>query len=318
MTPPDPRHTLARRFRRALVTGGAGFIGSHVVEALVALGLEVVVLDDLRTGSGDHVPDGVPLILADVAAAEAPRLIADARPDLVIHAAAHVSVPASVQGLAKDREVNLTGTEHVLHGARLAGASRIVFLSSGGAVYGEATLADERTLPAPMSPYGVHKLAAESYVRLSGLPYGIARFSNVYGPRQRVGLEGGVVAIFMDALLQGRPVTLHGGGRQTRDFLYVQDAVSGLLSVVAAAGSGTWNVATETSTSLIELLSTIERTLGCTAHVHRGPSRPGDVETSSLCTDRIRSELGWGAIHTLRDGLRAMLTADPDALTLTA
>ncbi len=185
---------------KVLVTGGAGFIGSHIVDALLMAGHEVTVIDDLSSGSLDQIPASVTFIQCDVA----DRLVSDhirvAQPDLVIHAAAQVSVNASVEDSERDRRVNLAGTENVLRGAREAGARRFVFISSGGAVYGEAEGSTEADVPNPANPYGIHKLAAEGYVRSSGLQYAIARFANVYGPRQRSDLEGGVVSIFIERL----------------------------------------------------------------------------------------------------------------------
>jgi UDP-glucose 4-epimerase len=298
---------LLRRFRRALVTGGAGFIGSHLVDALVRHDLAVTVLDDLSTGTRDNLPDGVELIEADVASPKVADLFAGVRPDLVIHAAAQISVPASVQDPARDRDVNLLGTEHVIRGAQEAGASRLVFISSGGAIYGDASGATEQTLPAPQNPYGVHKLAAESYVRLSGLAHGIVRYSNVYGPRQRPGLEGGVVAIFLDACRSDGKVTIFGDGRQSRDFLHVDDAVGGTLAVAAASVSGTWNVATGRSHSVLDLLQRIEDVTGRRCEVTYAPRRPGDVAMSSLDISRIHADLEWAPSLRLRDGLEATL-----------
>jgi UDP-glucose 4-epimerase len=293
--------------QRVLVTGGAGFIGGHLVDTLVASGASVIVLDDLSSGSRDHLPRGTQLIEADIADPSTVGHVAQTGADLVIHAAAQVSVPASVLDPARDRAVNLAGTEHVLEGARRAGASRFVFISSGGAVYGESDLADERTLPAPMNPYGIHKLAAESYVRTSGLSYGVVRFSNVYGPRQRAGLEGGVVAIFGEALSVDRPVTIYGDGSQVRDFLDVQDAVSGTLAIAAATSDGTWNVATAVATSIASLLALLEQATGRKAVIEHAPRRPGDVQTSSLSIDSIRRDLGWEPRRTVEAGVKSLV-----------
>lgn len=295
--------------QRVLVTGGAGFIGSHLVDAFVQRGAQVTVVDDLSTGSRDNLRGDVVLVEMDISSPAVVDLVADARPDLVVHAAAQISVSASVLDPTRDRDVNLVGTEHVIRGARAAKAARIVFLSSGGAIYGEATGATEETLPAPQNPYGAHKLAAESYVRFSGLPHGIVRFSNVYGPRQRPGLEGGVIAIFIDACRTTGRVTVFGDGLQTRDFLHVDDAVSATLAVATARVSGTWNVATGTATTILELLAHVERLVGRQAVVIREPRRAGDVATSSLSAARLSAELDWRPMLTLPDGLRATILA---------
>ena len=304
----DASGTL-RRFRRALVTGGAGFIGSHIVDALVREGLEVTVLDDLSSGTRDNITHAVTLIEADVASPGVADLVAAAHPDLVIHAAAQISVPVSVLNPGRDREVNLVGTENVIAGAREAATSRFVFISSGGAIYGEASGATEVTLPGPQNPYGIHKLAAEAYVRVSGIPYGIVRFSNVYGPRQRPGLEGGVVAIFLEACRSHGGVTVFGDGRQSRDFLHVDDAVTGTLAVAAADRSGTWNVATGRSSTILDLLAAIEELVGYRAGVAHEPRRLGDIGTSSLSVARIQRELDWVPQVTLRVGVEATLRA---------
>jgi UDP-glucose 4-epimerase len=295
-----------------LVTGGAGFIGSHLVDALVSRHIDVTVLDDLSTGAVGNLPRSAEVIQGDVASATAVDMVRDASPDLVIHAAAQTSVPSSVVDPGRDRDVNLVGTENVIRGARAAGASRLVFISSGGAVYGESAGATEETAPAPQNPYGVHKLAAEAYVRLSGLPYGIVRLSNVFGPRQRSGLEGGVVAIFVAACLSHGPVTIFGSGRQSRDFLYVDDAVSATLAVAESALSGTWNVATGRATSVLGLLSTVEALVGRRAIVTHEAGRAGDVAMSSLSVARIRRDLDWEPRVPLVDGLERTLRAAYD------
>jgi UDP-glucose 4-epimerase len=289
-----------------LVTGGAGFIGSHIADALVAAGIETIVLDDLSSGFRAQVPDRARFIQADVADPATVGLIRDARPDVVIHAAARVSVAESMADPGADRAVNVIGTQHVIEGARAAGVRRLVFISSGGAIYGDTEAADESTLPAPANYYGIHKLAAEGYVRVSGLSHGIVRFANVYGPRQRAGLEGGVVAIFVDAIGQGRPITIFGSGDQVRDFLHVSDAVSAVLTVAAASRTGTWNVGTGVATSINELVAHLEAASGTFAQVVSGESRAGDVESSRLLIDRIRHELGWAPRTALRAGLQAL------------
>jgi UDP-glucose 4-epimerase len=297
------------RGRRVLVTGGAGFIGSRIVRALLTSGAEPIVLDDLSSGSRDSIPGGVELIEADVADPAVAGLVGATRPNVVIHAAAQVSVPVSVADPGRDRAVNLGGTEHVLRGAHEGGAQRFVFASSGGAVYGEADGADEAWLPRPASPYGIHKLAAEGYVATSGLSYGIARYANVYGPGQRSDLEGGVVAIFCERLLARQPITIFGSGEQSRDFIFVDDVAQATLVIAAAERSGTWNVATGEATSVNALLDALGELIVPPVAVYHEATRPGDVHRSRLSTARITSELGWRASYGLQEGLRAMVGA---------
>lgn len=294
---------------RVLVTGGAGFIGSHLADAQVAAGAETTVIDDLSGGDRANVPAGARFIEADVADEAVIALVAELGPDLVIHAAAQVSVPTSMADPGRDRAVNLIGTANVLEGARRCGARRFVFVSSGGAIYGEATLATEDALPVPASYYGIHKLAAEGYVRVSGLPYGIVRYANVYGPRQRAEVDGGVVAIFCERLRSGRRVTLSGTGEQTRDLIHVDDVVRGTLAVAGAPTSGTWNIATGRSTSILELLELLQTLIGRATSFEQLPDRPGDVFASSLAIDKAATELGWRPRLELRDGLQALLTS---------
>ena len=290
-----------------LVTGGAGFIGSHLVDRLVGSGARVTVIDDLSSGSRRHVDPAAELIVADVSAPSVVGRIERAAPEIVIHAAAQVSVPASVADVARDRMVNLIGTEHVLDGAIRGSAERFVFVSSGGAIYGEADGARETDVPRPENPYGIHKLAAEGYVRTSGLSYGIARYANVYGPRQRSDLEGGVIAIFAERLADGLPITLHGTGEQARDFIYVDDVVEATLAMALVGRAGTWNVATGVATTIRALLDTLAALIRQPVSLESAPRRDGDVLVSRLSADLIADELGWRPRFSLEDGLRRLM-----------
>lgn len=292
-----------------LVTGGAGFIGSHVVDQLLAGGASPVVLDDFSGGDLANIPEGVPVIRADIAAAESVDRIAEARPDAIVHAAAQVSVPRSMAEPDRDRAINLIGTEHVIAGARRAGDCRVVFLSTGGGIYGETIEpASEESLPRPKAYYSVHKYAAERYLELSGLPYAIARLANVYGPRQRTDLEGGVVAILAERLASGSPITIYGTGEQRRDFVHVADVTSALATMLRSGQNGMWNVGTGEATTINELLAAAERVYGPAVSVERLPARAGDVFSSCLAVEKIARELGWGPVLGLEDGLR---TLDP-------
>jgi UDP-glucose 4-epimerase len=298
---------------RVLVTGGAGFIGSHVVDALLASGEEPVVLDNLASGDRKNLPGGVELVEMDVADAGVVEVIAGLRPEAVVHAAAQVSVAVSMRNPRLDLAVNVQGTANVLAGAKAARSRRFVFVSSGGGVYGESDGAGEDTLPRPKSYYSAHKYLGERYVELSGLSYANARLANVYGPRQRSDLEGGVVAIFAERLRNGQPVRIDGTGEQQRDLVYVADVVDALLTMARSDRSGTWNVGTGASTSILQLLRVLEQEIGPATEVRHGPPRPGDVGNSRLSIDSIKNDLGWHPGYDLARGIADTIARANDA-----
>ncbi len=290
-----------------LITGGAGFIGSHLVDRLLAGGAHPVVLDDLSGGDLANLPDGVPIVQADVSDPSTVARIAEVNPDAIVHAAAQVSVPRSMAEPARDRAINLVGTEHVIGGGRQAGGCRVVFLSTGGGIFGETIEpATEESLPRPKAFYSVHKYAAERYLELSGLPYAIARLANVYGPRQRTDLEGGVVAILAERLASGSPISIYGNGEQRRDFVHAFDVVEALLRMLQTNENGMWNVGTGRATTINELLAAAEGAFGPATELRHLPARAGDVFSSCLAVDKIRSDLGWRPALSLADGLRTL------------
>jgi UDP-glucose 4-epimerase len=293
---------------RAVVTGGAGFIGSHLVDRLVDEGQDVLVVDDLSTGVPENLGAGPRFENLDIATADLGRLLATWRPLVVYHLAAQASVERSSIDPLRDLAVNVVGTHRVAAAARESGAARLVFVSSGGGVYGEtARPATERTTPRPTSYYGVHKLAAEGHVRLAGLPHAILRPSNVYGPRQRGGLDGAVIAAFVGQALGGGVIRIDGDGRQTRDFVHVQDVVEALrLAARPIIGDGTWNVATGSSVSIADLADLLETAIGRPLARVAAPRRPGDVIASALSPAAIR-RLGWRPTVVLADGLAELL-----------
>jgi UDP-glucose 4-epimerase len=292
---------------RALVTGGAGFIGSHLVDALLARGDAVSVVDDLSSGRRENVPDGVPLHVTDIAA------IADAmeaeRPEVVFHLAAQVDVRKSVADPALDARVNVAGTATVLEEARTAGARRVLLASTGGALYGESAPlpTPEDAALEPFSPYGASKAAAETYLalftRLHGLSTLALRFGNVYGPRQDLHGEAGVIAIFAGAAAEGRPGTIYGDGSQTRDYVYVGDVVSGFLAAAGSDATGPVNIGTGVETSVLELAEALG------VEPHFAPARKGEVARSCLDVSRAAALLGWRAAVPLADGLERTLAA---------
>jgi UDP-glucose 4-epimerase len=300
-------HNRGQGLGAVLVTGGAGFIGSHVVDQLGRAGARAIVLDDFSSGDPANLPAGVEVIRADIANPEVIAAIAAARPDAIVHAAAQVSVPRSMADPDRDRAVTRVGTEHVLAGAQAAGGARDVFVSTGGGIYGETPEpATEQTLPRPKAYYSIHKYAAERYLELSGLPYAIARLANVYGPRQRSDLEGGVAAILAERLAAGLPITIYGTGEQRRDFVHVTDVVRALVAMLHSDANGMWNVGTGAMTTVNELLRATERVFGAATAVTYAPSRAGDVFQSCLAIDAIQRDLGWAPTLSLAEGLRTL------------
>jgi UDP-glucose 4-epimerase len=291
---------------RAVVTGGAGFIGSHVAEALVARGDEVHVLDNLSTGSREKVPEGATLAEGDIRTDSA-ALFDRVRPELCFHLAAQADVGTSVERPDYDADVNVVGTVRLLEAAREHG-TQIVFTSTGGAMYGECDgPAPESAERQPISPYGISKLAGEEYLagwnRLHGTRHLALRLGNVYGARQEASLEGGVIAIFLEGMAAGRPTTIFGDGEQTRDFVYVGDVVRALLAAAGRDG-GVYNVGTGKETSVNELHALCRAVTGTTGEPERGPARPGDVRRSVVDPSLAAQELGWTAKTDLEQGLR--------------
>ncbi|MEP7023198.1 MAG: NAD-dependent epimerase/dehydratase family protein [Actinomycetota bacterium] len=296
---------------RVLVTGGAGFIGSHLTDALAERGDEVSVADDLSAGNSARVHPGAVLHkLSITEAGPLTELVAQCQPDLICHLAAQISVTGSVANPAGDARANVVGTVNVLEAARTLGA-RVLFCSSGGALYGrDAPIpALEDVLPLPESPYGVAKYCAEQYVglynRLHDTQHSALRLANVYGPRQAAGGECGVVPLFCSSVLAGRRPVIYGDGTQTRDYVYVGDVVTAFLAAAAHGRPGTWNIGTGTEVSVLELAGLIGGVAGRPASPEFAPPRPGELKRSALAVDRARRDLGWTATTTLADGLRA-------------
>lgn len=302
---------------RSLVSGGAGFIGSHLVDALVARGDEVVVVDNLSTGRGENIAEAmangatlVPADVTDLAAIE--RVCSNARPDRVFHLAAQVDVRVSVNDPGLDVRVNVEGTVNLLEAARRTGAGGFI-LASSCAVYGEPADGDiplAETAPLrPGSPYGQAKLAAEGYValyrELHGLRAASLRFGNVYGPRQGAVGEAGVVAIFCRELLQGGRPKVFGDGTQTRDFIYVSDVVAALLAASEGDAQGELNVGTGRETTVLELVEKLATIGGRSDFIPLPqPPRAGEVERMALDASRLRDSLGWSERVPVEAGLR--------------
>jgi UDP-glucose 4-epimerase len=292
---------------RALVTGGAGFIGSHLVDALLGDAAEVHVVDNLVSGSRENLSAGAELHELDIRDEAIEELAGRLRPEVVFHLAAQADVGTSVERPEFDADVNVVGTVRVLEAARAAGA-RVVFTSTGGAIYGEVERpAREDDEPRPLSPYAASKLAGEGYLatwnRLHGGNRTTCRLANVYGSRQLPKLEGGVVAIFLDRLRAGREAEIFGDGSQMRDFVFVGDVVQALLAAAAAPEGGVYNVGTGMATSVLDLYRLCARTAGVELEPRFCPERPGDLRSSVLDASRAREELGWRAETLLAEGI---------------
>ena len=308
---------------RTLVTGGAGFIGSTLVDRLLAEGHSVDVIDDLSSGSLAHLGDAradrsneVTFHQIDIRDPGVVDLIARRRPEVLFHLAAQADVRVSVSDPAKDAAVNVIGTLHVLEGARAAGARKVVFASSGGTIYGEVEPADlpvrESHVQHPLSPYGVSKKVAADYLlvyrELHSIEYTALALANVFGPRQDPHGEAGVVAIFAGRLLAGERCTIFGDGRQTRDFVYVDDVVDAFVRA-AERGSGLLlNVGTGRETSVVDLHRTMAEQAGTPgAPADHAPARPGELARSALDPGRAKIHLGWEPWTTLEEGAAQVL-----------
>jgi UDP-glucose 4-epimerase len=292
---------------RAIVTGGAGFIGSHVVEALLARGDDVTVVDDLSSGKRENLPEAaVRLVEADIREG-LDDVFDEARPEVCFHLAAQVDVRVSIERPEHDAGVNVVGTVALLEAARRQG-TQVVFSSTGGAIYGECDgPAAENAERRPLAPYGVSKLAGEEYLaaynRLYGSDHVSLRYGNVYGPRQDPHGEAGVVAIFFGRLAAGEAPRIFGDGRQTRDYVYAGDVAAATLAA-AGHGGGVFNVGTGIETSVVELYDLCRRVAGSSLETEEAPARLGELQRSVLDVALAKRDLGWRAETPLEDGLR--------------
>jgi UDP-glucose 4-epimerase len=301
---------------RVLVTGGAGFIGSHIAQAYLAGGWEVVVLDDLSRGKERNIPSGARFVRADIRSPEARRLLAEGGFTVLNHHAAQIDVRVSVDEPALDAAINVVGLVNLLDGAGAGGVRRVVFASSGGVVYGdpEVVPTPETAPKGPISPYGVSKLAGEFYMRalaaLRGFEAVAMRYANVFGPRQDPKSEAGVVSIFVSRLLEDRPLTVFGDGLQTRDYVFVRDvARANVLASTAAIPTGdgidatAFNIATAKQTNVLQLAEMVGRVMGKKPEIEFAPARAGELFRSSLDVSKARKVLGWKPEVGFDDGL---------------
>jgi UDP-glucose 4-epimerase len=297
---------------RVLVTGGAGFIGSHVADAFLKLGDEVAVVDDFGRGQAARLDSRVEVNKLSIT--DAPSLISlvqASRPNLICHLAAQIDVRASVADPAEDARANVVGTINVLEAARAADA-RVVFASSGGAIYGrdaaKPSPEDARTLPE--SPYGVAKLCAEHYIglynRLNGARHSVLRLANVYGPRQDPAGEAGVIAVFCARVLAGEAPLVYGDGSQTRDYVYVGDVVRAFVAAAHSSRPGIWNVGTGIETTVLDLIGVISSCAGQAVTPEFAAARPGELLRSAVAPRLAADQLGWRPRTALADGVRTV------------
>ena len=308
------------RSMRALVTGGAGFIGSNLVDALVERGDEVTAIDDVSTGKRANldqaIQNGATLVELDIRDAEAVNAaVEQARPETIFHLAAQIDVRKSVADPANDSRINVEGTVNVLRAAQAHGVRRFVNTSTGGAIYGEGQIipAPEDHPVAPEAPYGLSKFCAEQYcllfTRLHGLSTVSLRYGNVYGPRQDPLGEAGVVAIFCGKLLEGAKPTIFGDGKQTRDYVYVGDVVDANLKAAETQTSGAVNIGVGKEVSVLDIVDVLATHADGAFEPEHAPERPGEVRRIALDTSRAKQELGWEAGTDLETGLERTLAS---------
>ncbi|OAS84628.1 NAD-dependent epimerase/dehydratase family protein [Metabacillus litoralis] len=298
---------------KAVVTGGAGFIGSHLTDELIKIGVEVHVLDNMISGHLNYVHPLAVIHHVDICSAEAKQIILQEKPDVVFHLAAQADVERSIINPKYDADVNISGTINILEACHEASVKKIIFASTSG-VYGnlEKELISEKDEAVPVSYYGLSKLTAESYIRLFyqlyGLSYTILRYGNVYGPRQTAKGEGGVIAVFLEKIKKGMPLSIHGDGEQTRDFIYVKDIVQANIAAMERGHQETIQVSTSKRTSVNHLLKYLMQIHVSTIDVVHTPARKGDIKHSCLDNSKACQMLNWKPQVDILQGLTETYT----------
>lgn len=301
---------ISKHMKKALVTGGAGFIGSHVVDALIKRGFGVLVIDDLSTGKRDNISSKAFFVKMDIRSARLEEEIQKFKPNIVFHHAAQIDVRISVEDPEVDAHINLLASVKLLEASRKAGVKKFVFASSGGAIYGGAKrIPTPETYNAkPLSPYGVSKLSFEHYLHcyehVYGLPFVSLRYANVYGPRQSVMGEAGVIALFINKMLLGEQPMINGNGKQTRDFIYVEDAVRANMIALKPSTRGIYNIGTGVETSINGLFDTIKKLTKSSAKKNYRSAKAGEERRSVLSSQKAARELGWKPLYQLDQGLK--------------
>ncbi len=301
--------TIKTKNKTALVTGGAGFIGSHLVDRLIAEGFSVAVVDDLTNGRREYLHPDVHFYKISINDPKLGVVFAAEKPSVVFHLAALIDVRVSVRDPLRDVETNVHGSLHVLKECLKHGVKKFVFSSSGGAIYHDAKKipTPETEAPSPLTPYGVSKLAFEYYLNTArhhyGLNYVALRYANVYGPRQDQKGEGGVIGVFCKMLKDGKAPKIFGDGKQTRDFVYVGDVVEANMKAMKTKESGAYHIATGKETSVKNAASLIAKDFGWKGAFGRGPSVAGDVRRSCLDARRAKKKFGWHAKTSINEGI---------------
>ena len=295
---------------RILITGGAGFIASHISESYLREGHQVAIVDDLSRGKEENIPQGTHFYRVDILDSQLEEVFSRERPEVVNHHAAQIDVRKSITDPVVDAKINILGTLSLLKWAQRYGTRKVIFASSGGTIYGEegAFPFSEEVPPRPKSPYGLSKYVGECYLELYRVLFGmdsvILRYSNVYGPRQDPMGEAGVVAIFCQNILDGKPLTVFGDGTQTRDYVFVSDVVEANLLALKVKGSHILNIATEMETSVNDLMHLLEDFLTQPLPRNDAPARPGELQRSCLAISLAQATLGWSPRVGLTEGLK--------------
>jgi UDP-glucose 4-epimerase len=294
---------------KILVTGGAGFIGSNLVDRLIAEGNQVIIIDDLSSGLESYLNPQATFYKLDICSAEIAAIFSKEKPDVVYHLAAQIEVPKSMSDPLHDAQINLTGGFNILENCRLHNVKKIIFASTGGAIYGEATeIPTSESYPTyPLSFYGIHKLTFEKYLncycQAYGLDYTVLRFSNVYGPRQFKGGEAGVIAIFTDNAVKGQSSFQYGDGTQTRDFVFVGDVVSGLVAALSINHQGEINISYGLESSLLQVRQALSIALGREIEIEEKPAKLGEQKRSCLSNFKAKEILNWEPLVNLEEGI---------------
>jgi len=299
---------------RVLITGGAGFVGSHIADACLDRGYDTYVLDNLSTGRKRNLSPKAELIQADIATADLETILSKIKPEIIFHQAAQVSVPLSIKQPLQDQQVNIQGTIKLLEAARMTNVRKVIYASSA-AVYGNPVYlpVDEKHPIQPISFYGISKYVPELYLKtymdLYQLPFTALRYANIYGPRQVAHGEGGVVAIFTDRILRGEAITIQGDGEQTRDFIYISDIVEANLAAIERGDGGIYNIGTGVQTSINQLAQTLETAAGHPIEKKNAAPREGDIRDSYFNPDLAMRELNWLPKVSLVEGLQKTIAS---------